>query len=127
VLNVGRRHVRSLTFSPDAPFLALGCIDQTVRLWDLTGAQPREQIIFKGHLGVVRLVASPAESKTLLSIDDRGLVILWDVVGGTVVRGWQLPKGILCSVAATFDGRYLVAGNSDGSVAVFRLYSKKEE
>jgi WD40 repeat protein len=127
VLHVGRRHIRSLAFSPDAPVLAMGGIDQVVRLWDLTGAQPHERLVFKGHLGVIKLIATPAEDKTLLTVDDRGLVLLWDVAGCTMVRCWQLPKGILCSVAATFDGRYLAAGNSDGTVAVFRLYARKEE
>jgi serine/threonine protein kinase len=120
-------HARTLAFSPDSQFLALGSIDQTVRLWDLTEAEPAERVVLKGHLGVIRLVMSPLEGKTLLSIDDRGLVILWDVASGTTIRVWQLPKIMLCGITATLDGRYLATGNSDGSVGVFRLYPKKAD
>jgi WD40 repeat protein len=125
-------HARTLAFSPDGQALALGSIDQTVRLWDLSGDQPAERVpaervVLKGHLGVVRLVMSPLEGKTLLSIDDRGLVIVWDVASGTTIRIWQLPKMMLCGITATLDGRYLATGNSDGSVGVFRLYPKKAD
>jgi serine/threonine-protein kinase len=119
--------VNSVAFSPDGQILACASPDQTVRLWDVTTADPRERAVFQGHQGMVRLVQFAPDGQTVLSVGDGGRVILWDVATHEKLREWLLPRLMLCSVAFTFDGRYLATGNSDGTVFVFRLYPKKTD
>jgi serine/threonine protein kinase len=119
--------VNSVSFSPDGQILACASPDQTVRLWDVTTAEPRERAVFQGHQGMVRLVQFSPDGNTVLSVGDGGRVILWDVATHQKVRDWLLPRVMLCSVAFTFDSRYLATGNSDGTVFVFRLYPKKTD
>jgi len=116
--------VQSVAFGPDGKTLAFGCLDQTVQLWDVTGDKPKQTAVLKGHLGVVRMIQFSPDGKTLTSVCDGGRVILWDLATISKVRDWQLPRMSICSVAFTFDARYLAAAASDGSIQVFRLYPK---
>jgi len=116
--------IHSVAFGPDGNTLAFGCLDQSVRLWDITGDSPKQIAVLQGHSGVVRLVQFPPDGKTLASVCDSGRIILWDLESASKLRDWQLPRMNLCSVAFTFDARYLAAGTHDGSIQVFRLYPK---
>ena len=123
----GRSHwgpVHAVTFAPDSQTLAFGGLDQTVQLWDVKGDQPTELGVLKGHNGVVRLVLFSADGQTLTSVCDSGRIILWDLQSMAQIRDWQLPRMTICSLALTYDARYLAAGLSDGNVHVFRLYPK---
>src|SRR5262249_5823939 len=126
ILNEHTGHVRSVAFSPDGRTLASGSQDQTIRLWDLAGTKPQSRRVLRGDNGLVRLVMFPPDNKTLVSVTDRGWIVLWDIITGQRLRSWILPKEMMvCSVAMTFDGRYLAAGISDGNINIFRLYPKK--
>jgi serine/threonine-protein kinase len=120
-------HVLSVAFSPDGQTLASGSLDEIVRLWDLGGKQSGERSVVKlKHPGVVRLVLFAPDRSHLVSVGNRGRPILWDLKKGDLVRRWSMPTApMVCSVALTFDGRYLATGTSEGTVAVYRLGSKK--
>jgi serine/threonine protein kinase len=119
--------VHSVTFSPDGRLLASGGLDQTVRVWTLTGAQPEELAVFKGQPGAVHLLLFLPDGQSILSVGDAGRVFLFETPSGAKLRNWVLPKGMICSVGLTFDGRYLATGNSDGTVFVYRMYPKRLE
>jgi len=117
--------VHCLAVSPDATTLAFGGLEETVRLWNLAGEQPREVGILRGHLGVIRRLLFPPDGKTLVSVCDRGRIILWDLATQTKTKEWQMPEENRSSIALTHDGRYIAAGLTDGIVHVFRLYPKR--
>jgi len=78
------------------------------------------------HPGVVRLVLFTPDRTQLVSVGNRGRPILWDLLKGEPLRRWSMPAApMVCSVALTFDGRYLATGTSEGTVAIYRLGSKK--
>jgi serine/threonine-protein kinase len=124
--NVG--NVSFVRFTHDNRILAMGSADRTVRLWDLTQVPHfREPARLRGHRGTVCLVKPSLDCKTLLSADDTGIAILWEMASGKKLRLWQLGKGAISSIASTLDCRYLATGHTDGTVAVIRLYSNKDE
>ena len=106
--------------------MAFGTLDQTIRLFSLSGPQFREKCVLRGHLGVVRQIHFNPDG-SLVSVCDGGRVISWNVATGAKAHELQLPKAKVCSVAFTIDGRYLAAGTSDGVVKIFRIYERKEE
>lgn len=116
--------VHSVAFGQDGQILAFGCLDQTVQLCNIASNQPKRTGVLRGHGGVVRLVHFLPDGKTLTSVCDSGRVILWDLASASKMREWQLPRMNICSLAFTFDARYLAAGTGDGSIQVFRLYPK---
>jgi WD40 repeat protein len=118
-------HVTTLGFSPDGRLLASGSQDQSVCLWDVTQPKPEARAVLAGHTSMVRSVLFAPGGQILISVDDGGQVIQWDVSSAQKVRGWILPRTLLCSVALTIDGRYLATGTSDGKVRIYRLGTKR--
>jgi serine/threonine-protein kinase len=124
--NVG--NAGCLQFTRDHRLLVAGGADQTVRLWDLTHMpHAGEPATLTGHRGTVCLVKPSQDGQTLLSADDTGLAILWEMASGKKLRLWQLCQAFISSIAATLDCRYLATGHGDGKVAVIRLYSKSDD
>ncbi|MGE3804664.1 MAG: hypothetical protein AB7K24_08345, partial [Gemmataceae bacterium] len=117
--------VFALCFSRDGKYLAFGSLDQSIYLWEMNEDRPRCRAIFKGHPGVVHVLQFNSDSSDLLSIGDHGRIILWEVETGNRKREWQLPKSS-GNMAVTRDGRYLGVGAGDGSIALYRLYPKRD-
>jgi RNA polymerase sigma factor (sigma-70 family) len=97
-------------FSPDGKFLALGCSDGTVRLWEIaTGKEFRtfcETPARQSEYGIVALAFS-RDGKTLVATSDDGKGHMWEVATGKERR--LLVEGGTC-YGFSADGRYLVAG-----------------
>src|SRR5262249_1752501 len=78
--------VFSIAFSPDGRILASGSADQTIRLWDLAGWQPNEQLapsrIVKGHDDEVWSVAFSPDGKVLASGGNSGAIFTWEIHTG---------------------------------------------
>jgi serine/threonine protein kinase len=131
--------VQTVAFAPLAPVLAFGCQDKSVRLFALNGNAYQEAAVLRGHSGPVRLVLFPLEGKTLISICEQGVAILWDLASGAETHRWPLESagdsgsqsGAFatgkCGLALTPDGRYVAIGSPEGAVTVLRLFSKKSK
>ncbi|GIW79392.1 MAG: hypothetical protein KatS3mg105_1199 [Gemmatales bacterium] len=113
----------SLCMSGDRRFLASSSVDETVRIWDLPNQQ---SALLTGHSDVVQKLLFPPEGNRLLSVGNRGQIILWDLETTEKMREWNLGM-LVNSAAITHDGRYVAIGKGDGSTAVFRLYPKRKK
>lgn len=121
-----KNHVCSVAFAHDSQLLASGGPDQTIRLWNLGGSSPKTKSIISDLKAGVQLVQFSPEGGTLLSVLDRGRVVLWEPTTGGKLREWIIARTLICSLASTLDGRYLATGNTDGTVQVYRLYPKSK-
>ena len=96
--------------------LVSGGEDGTVRIWDLTGAQPVRQR--HGHTGWVYAVAISPDGRTIASAGDDATIRLWrlDTGESTGVLTGHLRR--IRSLAFTADGQ-LVSGAEDGQVCLW--------
>ncbi|HEY1324084.1 MAG TPA: NB-ARC domain-containing protein [Streptosporangiaceae bacterium] len=111
--------VWSVAWSPDAPRLATGGADGTVRTW-LTGAYGPPSTTLTGHSAGVRTVAWAPDGRRLASGSDDGTARLWDpddpARPPVVLIG---HAGSVWSVAWSPDGRQLATADSDGTLRVW--------
>ncbi|ONM34131.1 transducin family protein / WD-40 repeat family protein [Zea mays] len=69
--------VTSLTWLGSSRYVASGCIDGKVRIWDsLSGACARE---FSGHADVVQSLAITADGNTMVSASSDGSARVFDI------------------------------------------------
>ncbi|MGE3809638.1 MAG: hypothetical protein AB7K24_33655, partial [Gemmataceae bacterium] len=118
--------VFSLGVAPDGDRMAFGALDQKVYVWEMTDTKPKLMRVIEGHNGTVKICHFNPDGETLLTVCDRGLCVLWDLRTGARRREWQLTSGSRSSMAVTFDGRYLAAGNSDGTISLYRFYPRRD-
>ena len=77
ILPHGNR-VYGLAFSPDGTRLAIGCGDNTIRLWDVASRQ--EVCELRGHESYVHAVAFSPDGTRLASASGDLTVRIWDTV-----------------------------------------------
>lgn len=127
--------ISALAASADGRWLYSASYDHTLRIWDLQApAKGKGSAILKGekvkkgktpeksefpveireadkvlttHKEWVRSLSLSQDGKHLLSGDDKGLSVLWDVQAGKESRQWQV-KGWLQAVALSPDARHAV-------------------
>jgi WD40 repeat protein len=100
---------RCLAFSPDGRTLATGCIDGTIRLWDLPMGVEREA--HHVHDAAVRSVAFSPDGHRFVSSGQDCRIMLWDAIQGAPIR--SLLNGStnpVHFVAFSPDGRDVAVG-----------------
>ena len=75
--------IRCLTSSADGSIIATGGQDRTLKLWSAKGSVLRN---LQGHERPILGLAFVQGDSRLLSIDDHGVTLLWDIRGGEPVR-----------------------------------------
>jgi len=92
--------VISVALAPDGRTALSGCLDKTVKLWDLaTGNEIRT---LTGHTDMVCCAALAPDARTALSGSNDGTLKLWDVATGKELRTLSGQAG---HVAFAPDGR----------------------
>jgi WD40 repeat protein len=112
--------LQRLKFDPTGAFLASAGDDPYVLIWDVA----RRQVItaLAGHAQPVWSLAYLPGGERLATGDSRGIVRVWDVArpGAPRLLGHSLPLApsipVVKALAASPDGRWLVAGGDDGSL-----------
>jgi WD40 repeat protein len=110
--------VAGLAYAPDGRTLAVGCDDESIRLWEpeppvafrsLAGHQPQE----------AWAVAFSPDGKTLVSAGDDHAVRRWDLATESVHAVLQGHGALASCVAVSLDGTRIVSGSYDQTVKVW--------
>jgi WD40 repeat protein len=104
--------VTAVAFAPDGRTFVSGARDNTLRVWDTQGGEPRA-------VGTSERVADVACDPTggmLASAGADGTVRLWDAHTGALLRALTGHTGRVLSVAFAPDGQTLASGGVDKSV-----------
>ncbi len=99
--------IQSVSFSPDARMLAIGALDQTVRLWDV--ATDRLRHTLEGHTDSVLSVAFNPSGRILASAGLDQTVRLWSVITGELRHTLEGHTFDVNSVSFRPDGRILAS------------------
>ncbi|GAA5171406.1 hypothetical protein GCM10023321_69930 [Pseudonocardia eucalypti] len=120
-------HGGPLAFSPDGALLAtLGATEATIRLWDLTGPEPRPigPDLDPRYDDVLALAFTP-DGRTLVSGTADGTVSFWDLADPAAPRAQHRPLAIgrkpVQAIAISPDGRTMAAGQGDATVTLWRI------
>jgi WD40 repeat protein/serine/threonine protein kinase len=108
--------IHSAALSPDGRLAAAGGDHQDVWIWDVASGRLLHRLS-RHEAPPVRVVTfSPKDESLLASVDDRGLVILWDARKGEKLRELD-HRGRIDSTAAVFspDGRLFLTGGAAGT------------
>jgi WD40 repeat protein len=122
----GRRPpcVYALAFSPNGKMLAIGAMDDSVRLWD---TESRKQVLKidldpsgpyqRGN--AVRGVAFSPDNKIVASASDDGIVRLWSAESGKLVRTLKGHKDFAYAVVFSTDGKLIASSSADNTIKVW--------
>lgn len=114
--------ITSMAFSLDGKRIATVGLDRQVVLWDPLTPSESSAIVFSGHTNNLRLVQFLPDGKHLVSVGESGEVFFWDSLAGQVIRDFTLELSMAYSLALSVDGRRIIAGYSNGKIAIFNLH-----
>jgi general transcriptional corepressor TUP1 len=123
--------VGSLAISPDGSFVAAGCSDSSIRIWEINTGRLVEQL--KGHEDLVFTLAFTPDGKGLISGGVDKIVNRWDVsaLGNhssvpdpskSSIQPTFTMKGhrdIVYAVAVSRDGQWIVSGSRDRTTQIW--------
>ncbi len=112
-------HVRSVAFSPDGKFLAVGDDRETVQLWDAITRQVL--YVLPGHSSRIWSVAFSPDGQTLATVSRDKTIKLWRLSDGHCLTTLEGHLNTVWSVAFSPDGQTLASGSSDRTIKLWRL------
>ncbi len=118
------RGFAAVAFSPDGRWLAAGCDDGTIPIWDMAAGRLTRTL--RGHTAAVRDIAFAPDAPRLASASNDQTVKLWDVTTGGEIVSLPGHSSATESVAFTSDGRRLASGASDYTVKLWDVRTAQE-
>jgi WD40 repeat protein len=114
--------VCGLAFAPDGTMLAAGSGDNVVRLWRVADGLLQYALVGPAAAGYVRSVAFSPNGRLLAAgMSESGIVQVWRIPQGTLIRTPEGLAGGVSGVAFSPDGALLAWGAADGTVYVWRV------
>ena len=113
--------VTALALSDDGRTLATGSLDKRISLWDTETLEARPGGEFTGHRGNVTGIVFWDGGETLISSDDAGDVLMWDVSGRRQFGRLGGPGDDVKSLEIDTETATLLASSEDGLVWTWTL------
>ncbi len=110
--------VLSLAVSSDSKVLISGALDG-IRLSDLKQQRPLATLVRFDHL-IYTLAMSP-DGQTLASSDNKGVVKLWNLQTGKLIRQLNAHYQVVTGLAFTPDGVTLVSSSRDKTIKIWNV------
>jgi WD40 repeat protein len=109
--------VLRVAYSPDGRYLASGCLDGSVTVWDRRTGQRLPS--WKGgpeaqHAHIYGLAFSP-DSRYLAAGGNDRRILVWDLDARTLWHGFEGHKQTITQLAFHPDGRHLASASEDGT------------
>lgn len=101
--------VSSVTFSPDAQYVAIGGRDHTVRIWER--ASGKEVLCLRGHEDYVTSITWSNDGHSVLSGSQDGTVRLWRLWDGEEMRRFEVGRFVEQNVAFLASGSRILAAS----------------
>lgn len=108
-------NVLSLAATPDGKILASGGLDG-IRLWDLVKKRPLATLVHYNNIS--KITISP-DGQILASGETRGVVKLWNLNSGQLIRRFSAHTQVVSGLAFTPDGQTLVTASHDGNIKLW--------
>lgn len=106
----------------DSKYLVTGGQDKTVRVWDLTSAQPIKLML--SHTSNVKGVAVSCNSRYIVSGSLDKTVKLWDFTTGELLHTFTDHQNSVFAVSITENEKLAASGSQDNSVILWDLEVK---
>jgi WD40 repeat protein/mono/diheme cytochrome c family protein len=120
--------VYSVAISPDGSTLATGSYDQLIKLWELSGRSPGNELLtLKGHNGCVFDLAFRPDGKVLASASADRTMKLWSVANGERLDTRPESLKDLYAVAFSPDGSRVFAAGVDNRIRVWSVSADARE
>ncbi len=113
--------VTALAMSDDGQTLATGAMDRRISLWDTDTLEARPGGEFTGHRGNVTGIVFWDGGETLISSDDAGDVLMWDVSERRLFGTLGGPTDDVRSLEVDSASETLLASSEDGFVWTWTL------
>ncbi len=108
--------VTSLDISLDGRYLISGSADTTLRLWSLDSNQPKCLQVYSGHNKRINQLVMDKQAKIVVSISADQSLKIWDLEKGSCLYTFTIVDADFSALAISSDGKYIVAGRTDGVV-----------
>ncbi|HZF37741.1 MAG TPA: hypothetical protein VE715_02860 [Blastocatellia bacterium] len=119
-----RDYVRSVAFSNDGRFLALGFLHGSLQVWEV-GSGMMLYSHASHHASVTSVAFSP--NNLLLASGSRdNTVKLWEADTGQELQALRGHKGEVSAVAFSPDGQWLVSSSHDRLIKIWRVVTGRE-
>ena len=104
--------VDCVAFHPNGAYAFTASSDRTVRMFSCTNGNSVR--LFTGHTGDITSLACSPTGKVLASADDHGVIILWDLAGGKMIKRMRgHDRGGIWSLSWNVEGTLLMSGGAD--------------
>jgi WD40 repeat protein len=115
----------ALAFTPDGRALVAAGRDGTIRVWEISGQDPRVLWSARGEAGLTCLAISP-DGRELTVGGWSGWLRCWDCVSGRPLAVLQGDGSSFRCVAYSPDGRTLAAGSYRGRIRLWDAVTHRE-
>ncbi len=110
--------IASVAFSPDGKLVLAGCLDNVLRVFELSTGKERK---LEGHTKQLHGAVFTPDGKRILSGSYDQTVRLWDVESGKEVCRFFGHDNWVWGVAVSADGKFGLSGSLDKTVRLWKL------
>ncbi|MEZ2225775.1 AAA-like domain-containing protein [Microcoleus sp.] len=109
--------ITSVAFSPDRQIIATAGVDDSVRIWSLSGQKLSEWKALQKSINVLNF--SP-DGKILATAGKDSTVKLWDLSGKKIYK-FKAMSGSVTSISFSPDSKFLAAAGIESNAAIWQI------